>query len=205
MNLIAFTICSVCVRPDPWSGRSEATMNCGFSLPFTIPPGQDDAGSAVAPPPDVVEVSPVVVPPPPPPQPAATSARTPTTPRSATIESRFLNFFLLFARGLDRTSVERSARCSGQYQGNGGQFQATIMGNPPWLYRVSGMRWPAATFAAAGFLVLFGAGCGGIDTGKLESAIKSQTNDQLTRRAAPSGSRPSPARRAAMPTTTTAI
>jgi hypothetical protein len=33
--------------------------------------------------------------------------------------------------------------------------------------------------AVAGFLVLFGAGCGGIDTGKLESAIKSQTNDQL--------------------------
>ena len=41
------------------------------------------------------------------------------------------------------------------------------------------MRWLAATVAAAGFLVLFGAGCGGIDTGKLESAIKSQTNDQL--------------------------
>ena len=34
MNLIAFTICSVCVRPDPWSGRSEATMNCGSSLPL---------------------------------------------------------------------------------------------------------------------------------------------------------------------------
>jgi predicted secreted protein len=41
------------------------------------------------------------------------------------------------------------------------------------------MRWLAATVAAAGFLVLFGAGCGGIDKGKLESAIQSQTNDQL--------------------------
>jgi hypothetical protein len=30
-------------------------------------------------------------------------------------------------------------------------------------------------------LVLFGAGCGGIDKGKLESAIKSQTNMQLER------------------------
>jgi hypothetical protein len=30
-----------------------------------------------------------------------------------------------------------------------------------------------------GLLVLVGAGCGGIDKGKLESAIKSQTNDQL--------------------------
>jgi hypothetical protein len=30
-------------------------------------------------------------------------------------------------------------------------------------------------------LVLFGAGCGGIDKGKLESAIKSQTNTQLER------------------------
>jgi hypothetical protein len=29
------------------------------------------------------------------------------------------------------------------------------------------------------FLLLVGAGCGGIDKGKLESAIKSQTNDQL--------------------------
>jgi hypothetical protein len=41
------------------------------------------------------------------------------------------------------------------------------------------MRWVAATVAAAGFLVLFGAGCGGIDKGKLESAIQSQTNVQL--------------------------
>ena len=41
------------------------------------------------------------------------------------------------------------------------------------------MRWLAATVVAAGFLVLFGAGCGGIDKGKLESAIQSQTNDQL--------------------------
>jgi hypothetical protein len=31
----------------------------------------------------------------------------------------------------------------------------------------------------AAILVLFGAGCGGIDKGKLESAIKSQTNTQL--------------------------
>jgi hypothetical protein len=31
----------------------------------------------------------------------------------------------------------------------------------------------------AAFLVLIAAGCGGIDKGKLESAIKSQTNDQL--------------------------
>jgi hypothetical protein len=41
------------------------------------------------------------------------------------------------------------------------------------------MRWVAATVAAAGFLVLFGAGCGGIDKGKLESAIQTQTNVQL--------------------------
>jgi hypothetical protein len=33
--------------------------------------------------------------------------------------------------------------------------------------------------AVAAFLVLFAAACGGIDKGKLESAIKSQTNDQL--------------------------
>ena len=41
------------------------------------------------------------------------------------------------------------------------------------------MRWVAATAAVAGFLVLFGAGCGGIDRGKLESAIETQTNVQL--------------------------
>ena len=39
-------------------------------------------------------------------------------------------------------------------------------------------RWVAVP-ALAGFLVVFGTGCGGIDKGKLESAIKSQTNDQL--------------------------
>ncbi len=41
------------------------------------------------------------------------------------------------------------------------------------------MRWAVATAAVAGVLVLFGAGCGGIDKGKLESAIESQTNAQL--------------------------
>ena len=41
------------------------------------------------------------------------------------------------------------------------------------------MRSLVAVGAVSGFLVLFGAGCGGIDKGKLESAIKSQTNDQL--------------------------
>jgi hypothetical protein len=35
----------------------------------------------------------------------------------------------------------------------------------------------AAPLVAAGVLVV--AGCGGIDKGKLESAIKSQTNDQI--------------------------
>ena len=39
----------------------------------------------------------------------------------------------------------------------------------PWL----------AVLSLAGFLVLFGTGCGGIDKGKLESAIKAQTNVQL--------------------------
>jgi hypothetical protein len=41
------------------------------------------------------------------------------------------------------------------------------------------VRPRVAALALAGLLVLFGTGCGGIDTGKLESAIKSQTNDQL--------------------------
>jgi hypothetical protein len=41
------------------------------------------------------------------------------------------------------------------------------------------MRWVVATAVVAGVLVLFGAGCGGIDKGKLESAIESQTNAQL--------------------------
>src|SRR6187551_4131727 len=56
-----------------------------------MPPGHDEAGSAVAVPPDVV-VDPVVVllPPPPPPQPAATSAKAPVTPIRATIEILFL-------------------------------------------------------------------------------------------------------------------
>jgi hypothetical protein len=41
------------------------------------------------------------------------------------------------------------------------------------------MRRVAATGAAAGFLVLCGAGCGGFDKGTLEGAIKSRTNEQL--------------------------
>ena len=43
------------------------------------------------------------------------------------------------------------------------------------------MRSALAALALGAFLVLVGAGCGGIDKGKLESAIKSQTNDQLER------------------------
>ena len=43
------------------------------------------------------------------------------------------------------------------------------------------MRSAVAAVAAGLLLVLVGAGCGGIDKGKLESAIKSQTNDQLKR------------------------
>jgi hypothetical protein len=39
--------------------------------------------------------------------------------------------------------------------------------------------------AVAAFLVVFAAGCGGIDKGKLESAIKSQTNDQLKKAHSP--------------------
>src|SRR6266511_1432568 len=81
----------VWVRPDPCSGRSDATMNGGVPPP---PPSiglHDDAGSAVAPP--VVVVAVVVVPPPPGfflPQPVATSARQPTAPMSAPNTSRFL-------------------------------------------------------------------------------------------------------------------
>jgi hypothetical protein len=41
------------------------------------------------------------------------------------------------------------------------------------------MRSGLAAVAVGAFLMLAGAGCGGIDQGKLESAIKSQTNDQL--------------------------
>src|SRR5437762_11938090 len=83
MYLMASTIWMVCVRPAPCRGRSDATMNCGEPEPFVIPPGQFEAGSACAPPPEVVdEVVPLLalfLPP----QPAATSARQPTTPRSA--------------------------------------------------------------------------------------------------------------------------
>jgi hypothetical protein len=39
------------------------------------------------------------------------------------------------------------------------------------------VAFPIALVATV--LLLAGAGCGGIDKGKLESAIKSQTNDQL--------------------------
>ena len=41
------------------------------------------------------------------------------------------------------------------------------------------MRSLLLVLPVALFLVLFAAGCGGIDTGKLESAIKDQTNTQL--------------------------
>ena len=43
------------------------------------------------------------------------------------------------------------------------------------------MRSLVLLLPVAVLLVLFGAGCGGIDKGKLESAIKSQTNTQLER------------------------
>ena len=41
------------------------------------------------------------------------------------------------------------------------------------------MRSVLAALVVGAALVLVGAGCGGIDKGKLESAIESQTNDQL--------------------------
>jgi len=43
------------------------------------------------------------------------------------------------------------------------------------------MRSTLAPFALGLVLVVFGAGCGGIDEGKLESAIKDRTNQQLER------------------------
>jgi hypothetical protein len=43
------------------------------------------------------------------------------------------------------------------------------------------MRSALAALALGVVLALAGAGCGGIDTGKLESAIKDQTNKQLER------------------------
>ena len=43
------------------------------------------------------------------------------------------------------------------------------------------MRSALAALALGVILVVFGAGCGGIDTGKLESAIKDRTNTQLER------------------------
>ncbi len=43
------------------------------------------------------------------------------------------------------------------------------------------MRSALAALALGVVLVLVGAGCGGIDKGKLESAIKDQTNTQLER------------------------
>src|SRR5207247_10548938 len=46
MKAIAFVISIVCVRPAPWSGRSDATRT--FPLPFWIAE-HDDAGSGVAP------------------------------------------------------------------------------------------------------------------------------------------------------------
>src|SRR3954451_4004967 len=45
MNLIARVICSVCVRPEPSRGRSDATRI--WPLPFWIAE-HDDAGSGVA-------------------------------------------------------------------------------------------------------------------------------------------------------------
>jgi hypothetical protein len=47
------------------------------------------------------------------------------------------------------------------------------------------MRSVLTALAAGLFLVLVGAGCGGIDENKLESAIKSQTNEQLERAGRP--------------------
>jgi len=41
------------------------------------------------------------------------------------------------------------------------------------------MRSALAAAVVGAVLVFVAAGCGGIDKGKLESAIKSQTNDQL--------------------------
>src|SRR5919201_6094466 len=46
MKAIAFVISIVCVRPAPWSGRSEATRT--LPLPFWIAE-HDDAGSGDAP------------------------------------------------------------------------------------------------------------------------------------------------------------
>jgi hypothetical protein len=41
------------------------------------------------------------------------------------------------------------------------------------------MRSVLAALVVGAVLVLVGAGCGGIDQGKLESAIETQTNEQL--------------------------
>src|SRR4051794_22222740 len=76
MKLIAWVICTVCVRPAPWSGRSEAIRKSASVDPLIAL--HDDAGSAVRLPPPPPEAAVVVSPPPlldssSPPHPAATS------------------------------------------------------------------------------------------------------------------------------------
>src|SRR5215203_3246626 len=76
MKLIASVIWTVCVRPAPWSGRSDAIRKSASFGPLIAL--HDDAGSAVRFPPPPPEAAVVVSPPPlldssSPPHPAATS------------------------------------------------------------------------------------------------------------------------------------
>src|SRR5438128_12141838 len=72
-NWIAFTISSVCARPAPWSGRSDAMMYFASLGPWSAVHADDGTVLRLPPPP------PLFVPPP---QPVAASASAPVTTRA---------------------------------------------------------------------------------------------------------------------------
>src|SRR5262245_26537280 len=115
MKRVAFTICRLCARDEPWSGRSVVIRTSGGPVPFSIAVHEDDGSASTSPPPPpppVVSVAPV---PPPalslssssPPQPAATSASAATSSAMKATNPRFFN--------VPPSPRKEPATCGGQY------------------------------------------------------------------------------------------
>src|ERR671915_770742 len=85
-NRIASTIWMVCVRDEPWSGKSDAIRTLGSPSPsYSIAVQEDEGSGVMSPVPPPPPLASVVSPPPPasssssPPHPAASSASTATS------------------------------------------------------------------------------------------------------------------------------
>src|SRR5829696_8568463 len=126
---MAFVIWIVCVRDEPWSGRSDATITSGSPSPSNSSSPHDEDGSASASPPSPPSSSL--------PQPAAVSARAPMrSARSARRIDFFLTCLLLLSCESTPALKERLNRDA--------QRSVTLSFGPPQLARFYGAAIMAA-------------------------------------------------------------